>query len=276
MRFCRFRLHNGPRYGLIQNVSGQDLITHSIAAPELHVTDSGVANRILLAPPSQAEPLSKPFSLDEVTLLTPLPLLSKVICVGRNYKEHVNEMGNEVPKSPLIFFKPPSSVISNGEKIVRPKLSQRVDHEGELGVVIGRTCYKVGEDEDVRSYILGYTCVNDVTARDLQKTDGQWARAKGFDTFCPVGPAINTELDPWNGVKVETRVNGKVRQTGTTADFIFPLDTIIRYISSVMTLLPGDIIATGTPAGVSPLQAGDTVEIAVEGVGVLKNPVVDE
>ena len=154
-------------------------------------------------------------------------------------------------------------------------LSQRVDHEGELGVVIGKRCYRLRESDDVRPYILGYTCINDVTARDLQEKDGQWTRAKGFDTFCPVGPVVAEQLDPWKGVSVQTRVNGHLRQNGTTVDFLFPLDVLIRFISQVMTLEPGDLIATGTPAGVGPLQPGDTVEVTVEGVGTLKNSVVN-
>jgi 2-keto-4-pentenoate hydratase/2-oxohepta-3-ene-1,7-dioic acid hydratase in catechol pathway len=151
-----------------------------------------------------------------------------------------------------------------------------VDYEGELGVVIGKKCFKLGADEDVRPYILGYTCVNDVTARDWQNKDDQWARAKGFDTSCPVGPLVTDEIDPWTGVGVETRVNGDVRQQGNTRDFIFPLDVIIRYIAEVMTLLPGDLIATGTPKGVGPVVAGDVIEISVDDAGTLRNSVVDE
>ena len=145
-----------------------------------------------------------------------------------------------------------------------------------MGVVIAKTCFQPSAEEDIRSYILGYTAVNDFTARDLQNKDGQWTRAKGFDTFCPVGPLVTDEIDPWAGVGVETRVNGEIRQQGNTRDFIFPLDVILRYISQAMTLLPGDLIATGTPKGVSPVVAGDVVEVSVEGVGTLRNPVVDE
>ena len=163
-----------------------------------------------------------------------------------------------------------------GGQVRRPKISQRVDYEGEVAVVIARKCYKLGADEDVHPYILGYTCVNDVTARDLQNKDGQWTRAKGFDTFCPVGPLVTDEIDPWAGIGVETRVNGAVRQQGNTRDFIFSLDVIIRHISQVMTLVPGDLISTGTPQGVGPVVAGDTMEVIVEGVGGLSNPVVDE
>ncbi len=201
---------------------------------------------------------------------------SKIVCVGRHYREHAKELGNEPPKEPLIFLKPPTTILAPGEAIVRPRLTQRMDYEGELGVVIGRECRHLGDKDDVRRYIQGYTCANDVTARDLQKTDGQWTRAKGFDTFCPVGPLVVADLDPWKGVSVTTRLNGQVKQQGNTRDFIFSLDVIIRYISRVMTLLPGDLICTGTPAGVGPMQAGDVVEVEVEGVGTLRNPVIEE
>ncbi len=213
--------------------------------------------------------------LGEARLLAPTQP-SKIVCVGRNYREHAKELNHEIPTSPLIFLKPPSSVIAPGDEVRRPyTLSQRVDYEGELGVVISRGCYGLREDQNVRSYILGYTCVNDVTARDLQNKDGQWTRAKGFDTFCPIGPVIADGLDPWHGIHIETRLNGQTRQSGTTADFIFPLDVILRYITSVMTLEPGDVIATGTPAGVGPMDPGDVVEVTVEGVGTLRNPIVN-
>jgi 2-keto-4-pentenoate hydratase/2-oxohepta-3-ene-1,7-dioic acid hydratase in catechol pathway len=213
----------------------------------------------------------------EARLLAPVRP-SKIVCVGRNYREHAAELGNEVPTEPLIFFKPPSSLLAPGDEIRRPKLSQRVDFEGELAVVIGKKCYKARADEDVRPYILGYTCLNDVTARDLQNKDGQWTRAKGFDTFCPVGPLVTDEINPWAGagIGIETRVNGEVRQQGNTRDFIFSLGVVIRYITQAMTLVPGDLIATGTPKGVGPVVAGDKIEISVEGVGTLRNPVVDE
>ncbi len=201
---------------------------------------------------------------------------SKIVCIGRNYREHAKELNHAIPTEPLIFLKPPSAILAPGQTILRPALlSQRVDHEGELGVVIGKRCHGLREGDDVRDFILGYTCVNDVTARDLQNKDGQWSRAKGFDTFCPIGPVVVSGLDPWSGIRVQTRVNGELRQDGTTADFLFPLDVVVRYISQVMTLEPGDLIATGTPAGVSPLQSGDTVEVTVEGVGSLSNPVAD-
>jgi 2-keto-4-pentenoate hydratase/2-oxohepta-3-ene-1,7-dioic acid hydratase in catechol pathway len=198
------------------------------------------------------------------------------VCVGRNYRAHAAELGNDVPVEPLIFLKPPTSIINPGDNIRRPQASERTDYEGELGVVIGRRCFKLKAEDDVRPCILGYTAVNDFTARDLQKKDGQWARAKGFDTFCPVGPLVTDEIDPWAGVKVRTRVNGEIKQDGSTTDLIFSVDVVIRYISNIMTLLPGDLIATGTPEGVGAVLAGDLVEVEVEGVGVLKNPVVDD
>jgi 2-keto-4-pentenoate hydratase/2-oxohepta-3-ene-1,7-dioic acid hydratase in catechol pathway len=262
MKYCRFEYDGTPQFGWIETVSGQDQITSIFQFPgEIAALESSLT-KIPSVPVAAA------------ALLAPVEP-SKIICVGRNYREHAAELGNEVPSEPLIFFKPPSAVIGPGETIVRPKISARVDHEGELGVVIGKHCRNLKADEDVRPYILGYTCVNDATARDLQKKDGQWTRGKGFDTFCPVGPIVADTLDPWAGVDVETRVNGQVKQQGNTRDFIFSLDVVIRYIAQVMTLLPGDLIATGTPSGVGPLVDGDKVEITVAGVGSLQNPVSD-
>jgi 2-keto-4-pentenoate hydratase/2-oxohepta-3-ene-1,7-dioic acid hydratase in catechol pathway len=212
--------------------------------------------------------------LSSVSLLAPVRP-SKIVCVGRNYRDHTKEMGNDVPTEPLIFLKPPSSLINPGDKIVRPKISERVDFEAELAVVIKERCRNLKDGDDVRPYILGYTCANDVTARDLQKKDDQWTRAKGFDSFCPVGPLVTDTVDPWKGVQVETRLNGTVKQSASTTEFIFPLDVIIRYISRVMTLLPGDLICTGTPAGVAPMVAGDQVVVSISGIGALRNSVVD-
>src|SRR5579863_1587975 len=266
MKYCGFELNGQSQYGLVETVAGAEQITRLLLKrPE--ESDGDIED----LPSKRMDPLTLP----EAKLLAPVRP-SKIVCVGRNYREHAAELGNEVPVEPLLFFKPPSSLLAAGGEIRRPKLSQRVDFEGELAAVIGRKCYKLGPDEDVRPYILGYTCLNDVTARDLQNKDGQWTRAKGFDTFCPVGPLVSNELDPWEGVSVETRVNGEVRQQGTTRDFIFPLDVIIRFISQVMTLFPGDLIATGTPPGVGPLQAGDVVEVSVQGAGTLRNPVVND
>jgi 2-keto-4-pentenoate hydratase/2-oxohepta-3-ene-1,7-dioic acid hydratase in catechol pathway len=197
---------------------------------------------------------------------------SKIVCVGRNYAAHAAELGNEMPKEPLIFLKPPSSIIGPEDAILLPRYSNRVEHEGELGVVIGQACTQLRDDEDPLSYVLGYTCVNDVTARDLQKADVQFTRAKGFDTFCPVGPHIETQLDATNAL-VECRVNGERRQSGSTSLMAYPVASMVRWISRMMTLLPGDLVATGTPAGVGPLVAGDTVEVSVAGIGVLRNPV---
>lgn len=212
------------------------------------------------------------WSLTETKLLPPT-VPSKIICVGRNYVEHAAEMGNAPPKEPLIFLKPPSAIIAPEEPIILTALSERVDYEGELAVVIGRKCSQLGSLDDVRPHILGYTCLNDVTARDLQKKDVQFTRAKGFDTFCPFGPVVETELDP-DGTTLETLVNQKKRQSAHVSEMIFSVDVIIRWISQVMTLFPGDVIATGTPSGVGPLAAGDVVEVIVSGVGILRNPVV--
>jgi len=197
---------------------------------------------------------------------------SKIVCVGRNYREHAAELGNKMPDEPLLFLKAPSAVIYSGDEIVLPAASQQVEHEGELGVVIGREARKLKEDEDPLDYVLGYTCVNDVTARDLQRKDVQFTRGKSFDTFCPVGPAIVDGLDPLN-LTVVTRVNGVVKQNGRTADMAFSVPFLIRYIANVMTLYPGDLIATGTPAGVSKMNAGDVVEVEIDGIGVLRNTI---
>lgn len=213
------------------------------------------------------------FSLDEVTLLAPVEP-SKIVCVGRNYREHAAELGNKMPDEPLLFLKAPSAIIGPDERIELPGASQQVEHEGELGVVIGRTARNVSDTEDPLDYVLGYTCVNDVTARDLQRKDVQFTRGKSFDTFCPVGPWIITEFDPGN-VTVTTRLNGEIKQHGNTADMAFKVDFLIRYISAIMTLYPGDLIATGTPAGVSRMQHGDVVEVEVSGVGILRNQVYD-
>ena len=211
------------------------------------------------------------FPLKDCRLAAPV-LPSKIVCVGRNYAAHAAEFGHEMPKEPMIFLKPPSSVIGPGESIVLPKYSQRVEHEAELGLVIGKTCSHLKDDEDPLCYLLGYTCVNDVTARDLQKSDVQFTRAKGFDTFCPVGPHLETELDPHN-VLVEAHVNGTQKQSGDTSLMAFPVAFLVRWISRMMTLVPGDLIATGTPPGVGPLVAGDTVAVSVAGIGMLRNPV---
>jgi 2-keto-4-pentenoate hydratase/2-oxohepta-3-ene-1,7-dioic acid hydratase in catechol pathway len=270
MKYCRFQFNGQAQYGLVESVGGRDAIVRVLlTAPEEADGDmESLRTRRIEAIP-----------LEEAVLLPPVRP-SKIVCMGRNYREHAAELGNEVPTEPLIFLKAPSSLLAPGGIVRRPKISERVDLEGELGVVIGKTCYRPAADADIRQYILGYTCVNDVTARDLQKKDGQWWRAKGFDTFCPVGPVVTDEIDPCfgvvAGVGVQTRVNGQVKQDGNTRDFLFSLDVVIRHIAQAMTLFPGDLIPTGTPAGVGPLVAGDVVEVSVAGVGTLRNPVVDE
>jgi len=211
--------------------------------------------------------------LSDVRLVPPV-IPSKIVCVGRNYSEHAAELGNPLPKDPLIFLKPSTSVIGPDEAICLPGISDQVDYEGELAVVIGRRCFRPVSSEDIHTFIAGYTCLNDVTARDLQKKDvAQFTRAKCFDTFCPVGPVIETEFD-LAAEHIETRVNGQVRQEGRPAELLFSVDVIIRWVAQVMTLLPGDIIALGTPPGVGTLRAGDVVEVEVSGIGVLRNLVV--
>ena len=209
--------------------------------------------------------------LDDVRLLAPV-LPSKVVCVGKNYADHAAEMGGEVPEEPLLFLKPSTSVIGPADPIPYPAISKRVDYEGELAVVIGRLSRRV-EVADAGQAILGYTCGNDVTLRDLQATDGQWARAKGFDGSCPLGPWIETELDP-DDLPIHTRVNGELRQDARTSDLTFGPAGLVAFITTFMTLLPGDVIMTGTPAGIGPLSVGDRVEVEVGGIGVLANQVV--
>lgn len=212
--------------------------------------------------------------LADVTLLAPVIPRSKVVCIGKNYHDHAAEMGGEAPAEPLMFLKPNTSVIGPNDVIVRPtSLSSQTDYEGELAVVIGRIAKNVPA-ERAGEYIFGYTVANDVTARDLQRTDGQWSRAKGFDTFCPVGPVIETDLDV-SAASITTRVNGEVRQQGPVSDMIHDIPTLVAYASAVFTLLPGDLILTGTPAGIGSFVAGDVVEIEINGIGVLRNTARD-
>lgn len=254
MKLCRYtnRETLDPHYGILAGDIISPLIDDDVFA----------------SPPQTSE---SEISLSEVEMLAPVAP-TKIICVGRNYRDHAAELGNPMPLEPLLFFKPPSAIIASGETIELPSLSNQVEHEGELGVVIGRLARRLGETEDPLAYVLGYTCVNDVTARDLQRRDVQFTRAKSFDTFCPVGPLVETSLDP-NAVMVTTRLNGEIKQQAQTSAMAFSVPFIIRYISQVMTLYPGDLIATGTPAGVSRLQDGDVVEVEVEGIGVLSNGV---
>ena len=261
MKYCKFEADGGARYALVEERNGELWAVKAMAAPE---EDAGVGG----GGDFEAKPLAK------LKLLAP-GKPSKIVCVGRNYADHAAELGNDVPKEPLLFLKAPSSLLAPGAAIRRPEQSKRVDFEGELGIVIGKRCYQIGAEEDVRQYIRGYTCVNDVTARDLQKSDGQWSRAKGFDTFCPVGPVVTDEIDPVSAaVTVSTQLNGETKQKGVTRDLIFPIAELLRYITAAMTLEPGDLIPTGTPAGVGPMQSGDVVRVSVEGIGSLENSVV--
>lgn len=264
MKLCRFQplvieaphagattVHPAPRVGRVEGSSVREL------SGELFGT---LANT------------QSTWPLEAVKLLPPC-VPSKIVCVGRNYRAHANELGNEIPTEPLIFLKPPSSILAPEEPIVMPRVSKRVDYEGEIALVIGKTCSWLGDNDSAKPHVAAVTCLNDVTARDLQNTDSQWTRAKGFDTFCPFGPVMETNLD-LGDISVETFVNGHRKQHGHTSEMLFSLDVIIRWISRVMTLLPGDIIATGTPSGVGPLKAADVVEVVVSGVGTLRNPVI--
>jgi 2-keto-4-pentenoate hydratase/2-oxohepta-3-ene-1,7-dioic acid hydratase in catechol pathway len=252
MRIARFSTDEGMSFGVVE----ENTIAVIAAHPFGELTFTG-----------QRLPLA------DVRLLAPI-LPSKIIAIGRNYADHVREMGgDEPPAEPVLFSKPSTAVIGPGEAIAYPqKLSERVDHEGELAVVIGRMCREVPASR-AAEVILGYTCANDVTARDLQKKDKQWTRAKGFDTFCPIGPWIETEADPGD-LAISTTVNGEVRQEARTSLLLHDVPTLVEYVSQVMTLLPGDVILTGTPAGVGPLEIGDEVTVTVEGIGSLTNRVI--
>lgn len=256
MRFCRFLLNS---------------ITAQSGAPAYGFLEGEGVRQISGHPWEQWSKTQQFWRMADLRLLAPVEP-GKIVCVGRNYAAHAAELGNEVPKEPLIFLKPPSAIIGPADPIVLPPQSQKIEHEGELGLVIGRRCSHLQDSDDALAYLLGYTCLNDVTARDLQKSDVQFTRAKGFDTFCPVGPHIETELTP-SDVLVETYVNGTLRQSASTALMIYPVAFLVRWISNVMTLFPGDLIATGTPAGVGPLVAADSVEVRISGIGVLRNPV---
>ena len=218
------------------------------------------------------EPTETVVPWPSVSLLSPV-IPTKVLCVGKNYEDHVDEMGGEIPEEPLIFMKPATAVIGQNAAVIHPRTSKEVHHEAELAVVISRPARNIYA-EDASRYIFGYTAANDVTARDLQKKDAQWTRAKGFDTFCPLGPAIETELDPLERLAVICRVNGEVRQAGFTSDMIFGVAEILEYITAFTTLLPGDVVLTGTPAGASKVEPGDVMEVEIDGIGTLTNRVV--
>ena len=249
MRLVRFLVHGRMAYGILNNEEAAELDGEGYAS----LSSIGARHRT-----------------SDVILLAPC-VPTKIVAVGLNYRDHARELGMQVPESPILFLKPPTSVIGPGETIVRPAMSSRVDYEAELGIVIRDRVSRI-PPEASRDHILGYTCANDVTARDLQKKDGQWTRAKSFDTFCPIGPWIQTDLDP-DDLLVESYVNGERRQSSRTSQFIFGVDLLVSFISQVMTLEPGDLIITGTPAGIGPMQAGDEVEVRIEGIGCLKNGV---
>jgi 2-keto-4-pentenoate hydratase/2-oxohepta-3-ene-1,7-dioic acid hydratase in catechol pathway len=270
MKYCRFLLDNQPHYGAVEDRHGELWITDLIHAPEEDLAFHLAHSRATVPSLDIASLAFEPMPLSGATLLAPVTP-SKIVCVGRNYRDHAKELGNDVPTEPLLFFKPPSSLLAPGGVVRMPAVSARVDFEGELALVIGRRTTKLAPHADWRPIVRGCTVANDVTARDLQKTDGQWTRAKGFDTFCPVGPIVSDEVDPDAGVDLETRVNGELRQHGSTLDFIFSIPALLAYISAAMTLEPGDLILTGTPAGVGPLAPGDRVDVAIAGLGVLTN-----
>ncbi len=263
MRIARFTTGDDPQYGVVMGdvddlgIPAEDAVIVALAGDPLYI---GV------------QLTDKEVPLSQVRLLAPVLPRSKVVGIGRNYAAHAAEMGNDVPAEPLMFLKPNTSVVGPGDPVFYPRQSSNVHYEGELAVVIGRICRDV-TPERVTEVIYGYTVANDVTARDLQKSDVQFTRAKGFDSFCPLGPWIETELDT-SDLKVTTHLNGDLVQDGTTKDLIFDVPTLVSYVSSVMTLLPGDVILTGTPEGVGPMNIGDEVEVTVAGIGSLTNKVV--
>jgi 2-keto-4-pentenoate hydratase/2-oxohepta-3-ene-1,7-dioic acid hydratase in catechol pathway len=270
MKYCRLLLNGQIHYGAVEKRKGEYQITGPTPAPPEDLSFRFGVERV------EAERFDfVPMPLSAADLLPPVTP-QKIICVGRNYRDHARELGNEVPVEPLIFFKPLSSLLEPGGTVLLPKASSRVDYEGELVLVIGKRVRKLAEDADLRGVIRGWTLADEVSARDLQKKDVQWARAKGFDTFCPLGPFVSDEIDPIEGVTIETHVNGEVRQRASTADFIFGIPKLLSFISEAFTLEPGDVILTGTPAGVGQLQPGDQVEVMVEGLGTLRHGVADD
>jgi 2-keto-4-pentenoate hydratase/2-oxohepta-3-ene-1,7-dioic acid hydratase in catechol pathway len=267
MKYCRFLLANQIHYGAVEERKGELWITGPAPAP-----NEDLAFRLAVGKAATESFDFDPMPLNKANLLSPVTP-SKIVCVGRNYQDHAKELGNEVPTEPLLFFKPPSSLLAPGGTVLLPAASTRVDFEGELALVIGRTVHKLAPDTDLRSVIRGYTLADDVSARDLQKKDVQWARAKGFDTFCPIGPIVSDEINPMAGVTIETRVNGQLRQQASTLDFIFGIPALLSFITAAFTLKPGDVILTGTPSGVGPLQARDQVEVSIAGLGTLAHSV---
>lgn len=267
MRTCRFIFEDRVHYGAVEDRGGELWIVDLASAPE-----EDLAFQLAHARAASWTFDFEPMPLSTAQLLPPVTP-SKIVCVGRNYRDHAKELGNDVPSEPLLFFKPPSALLNPGGVVRIPAASDRVDFEGELAVVIGRRATRLAPGADWRKVVRGYTLANDVTARDLQKKDGQWTRAKGFDTFCPVGPLVSDEIDPIGGVTLETRINGELRQTGSTLDFIFSIPAVLSFITAAITLEPGDLILTGTPSGVGPLAPGDQVEVHIAGLGTLSHAV---
>ena len=258
MKIVRFVTQGRIKYGVLE---GDNTIQGLRGSPFAHFEGSGSAFKLD----------GSAYKLDEVKLLAPC-LPSKIVCLGLNYRRHAEETQMPLPTVPLIFLKPSTAVIGPDDKIILPRDSKRVDYEGELGVVIGRKAKDVPKDK-AKEYILGYTCVNDVSERHIQQTDGQWTRAKGYDTFAPVGPWIETKVAPDN-LKLETYLNGELRQSARTCELVFGVGELVSFISGVMTLLPGDIIATGTPSGIGRMSPGDVVEVRIEKISILRNFVV--
>ncbi|MGN6089443.1 MAG: fumarylacetoacetate hydrolase family protein [Actinomycetales bacterium] len=256
MRIARVSVDDEPVYGVVEG-DGGDAVVAVVAGDPLFQQITFTGQRIPLA---------------DARLLAPVIPRSKVVCIGKNYHDHAREMGGEAPGEPLFFLKPNTSVIGPGDAIVYPRQTQELHYEGELALVIGRICKDVPR-ERWQDVVFGYTVANDVTARDLQRSDGQWTRSKGFDTFCPVGPWIETQLDA-SDLALTTELNGDVKQSGRTSELVHDLGTLIAHVTAVMTLLPGDLLLTGTPAGVGPMEPGDTVSVTVERIGTLSNPVV--
>jgi 2-keto-4-pentenoate hydratase/2-oxohepta-3-ene-1,7-dioic acid hydratase in catechol pathway len=262
MRIARFSIGSTVAYGIVEG-AGADAVSSDPAEANIRPIKS--------MPFGEVEPTDSTFPLSTVTLLAPV-LPSKIIGIGRNYADHIAEMGSPLPTAPLMFLKPSTSVIGPADTIKLPELSERVEFEGELAVVIGTMCRQI-DPEDAHRVIGGYTCANDVTARDLQAQDEQWSRAKGFDTFCPLGPWIETDLSP-ESLTLTTSVNGDAKQAASTSELIFGVPELVSHVSSVMTLLPGDVILTGTPAGVAPLHDEDQVAVSISGIGTLTNEVL--
>jgi 2-keto-4-pentenoate hydratase/2-oxohepta-3-ene-1,7-dioic acid hydratase in catechol pathway len=266
MRVARFSHAGDVSYGLVLAADAEPAHTGELMLAQLAGHPFGASTE-------DVQLTGLRFPLAQVRLLAPI-LPSKVICIGQNYADHVREMGGDPPPEPVIFLKPSTAVCGPGDSVARPQsLSERVDYEGELAVVIGRLGTQV-PPERAFEVIFGYTCANDVTARDLQARDGQWTRAKGFDTFCPLGPWIETDVDPAD-LELTTRLNGETRQNSRTSLLLHDVPALVSYVSQVMTLLPGDVLLTGTPAGVGPMEKGDEVSVSIEGIGTLTNPVTD-